>query len=46
MGINFFGSNLAAPFGGWKDSGIGIEYGPEGVAAYTRMQSVHRQGEA
>jgi aldehyde dehydrogenase (NAD+) len=45
MGINFYGSNLAAPFGGWKDSGIGMEYGPEGVSAYTRLQSVHRQGE-
>jgi aldehyde dehydrogenase (NAD+) len=45
MGVNFYGSNLAAPFGGWKDSGIGMEYGPEGVSAYTRLQSVHRQGE-
>lgn len=28
------------PFGGWKQSGIGREYGPEGVAAYTRHRSV------
>jgi hypothetical protein len=33
------------PKRGWKDSGIGMEYGPEGVSAYTRLQSVHRQGE-
>lgn len=45
MGINFYGSNLAAPFGGWKDSGVGMEYGPEGISAYTKLQSIHRQGE-
>jgi aldehyde dehydrogenase (NAD+) len=44
VGINFFGSNLAAPFGGWKDSGLGMEYGPEGVAAYLKLKSVHRKG--
>ncbi|MDH6423053.1 aldehyde dehydrogenase [Aurantimicrobium minutum] len=45
MGINFYASNLAAPFGGWKDSGLGMEYGPEGINAYTRLQSIHRIGE-
>jgi aldehyde dehydrogenase (NAD+) len=45
MGINFYASNLAAPFGGWKDSGVGMEYGPEGINAYTRLQSIHRVGE-
>lgn len=44
VGINFFGSNLAAPFGGWKDSGIGMEYGPEGVNAYLKLKSIHRLG--
>ena len=44
VGINFFGSNLAAPFGGWKDSGIGMEYGPEGVNAYLNLKSIHRLG--
>lgn len=42
MGINFYGSNLAAPFGGWKDSGIGMEYGPEAIGAYVKMKSIHR----
>lgn len=41
IGINFYGSNQAAPFGGWKDSGIGVEYGPEGVSAYLRLKSIH-----
>lgn len=44
VGINFYGSNLAAPFGGWKDSGLGMEYGPEAIAAYVRMKSIHREG--
>lgn len=44
MGINFYASNLAAPFGGWKDSGVGMEYGPEGISAYTHLKSIHRQG--
>lgn len=43
VGINFYGSNQAAPFGGWKDSGIGTEYGPEAINAYSRMKSIHRQ---
>jgi len=44
MGINFYGSNLAAPFGGWKESGLGMEYGPEAIGAYVRMKSIHREG--
>ena len=43
IGVNFFGSNHAAPFGGWKDSGLGVEYGPEGLNAYLRPKSVHRR---
>ncbi|MER7498899.1 aldehyde dehydrogenase family protein [Nonomuraea pusilla] len=42
VGVNFFGSNHAAPFGGWKDSGLGVEFGREGLEAYLRYQSVHR----
>lgn len=44
VGINFYGSNLAAPFGGWKESGLGMEYGPEAIGAYIRMKSIHREG--
>ncbi|MFD4605748.1 aldehyde dehydrogenase [Streptomyces sp. NPDC058464] len=42
VGVNFFGTNHAAPFGGWKDSGLGAEFGPEGLSAYLKHQSVHR----
>jgi aldehyde dehydrogenase (NAD+) len=43
IGINFFASNHVAPFGGRHDSGLGVEYGPEGLAAYLVPQSVHRR---
>jgi len=43
VGINFFASNHAAPFGGRNDSGLGVEYGPEGLAAYLTYQSIHRR---
>jgi len=29
-----------APFGGWKQSGFGLELGPEGMAAFTRPKTV------
>ncbi|TFH55881.1 aldehyde dehydrogenase family protein [Glutamicibacter arilaitensis] len=43
VGINFFASNHAAPFGGRNDSGLGAEYGPEGLSAYLSYKSIHRQ---
>ena len=42
VGINFFISNKAAPFGGRNDSGLGVEYAPEGLAAYLSYKSIHR----
>jgi aldehyde dehydrogenase (NAD+) len=44
IGVNFFASNHAAPFGGRHDSGLGLEYGREGLHAYLTPQSVHRRG--
>ncbi len=43
VGVNFFASNHSAPFGGRHDSGLGTEYGWEGLAAYLSYQSVHRR---
>ena len=43
VGINFFASNHAAPFGGRHDSGLGIEYGIEGLNAYLSYKSIHRK---
>ena len=43
VGINFFASNHAAPFGGRHDSGLGVEYGVEGLSAYLSYKSVHRR---
>jgi aldehyde dehydrogenase (NAD+) len=42
IGINFFASNHSAPFGGRHDSGLGTEYGIEGLAAYLTYKSIHR----
>ena len=43
VGINFFGSNHSAPFGGRHDSGMGVEYGIEGLSAYLSYKSIHRK---
>ena len=42
VGINFFGSNHSAPFGGRHESGMGVEYGIEGLSAYLTYKSIHR----
>ncbi|WP_020389618.1 aldehyde dehydrogenase family protein [Kribbella catacumbae] len=43
VGLNFFASNHSAPFGGRHDSGLGVEYGVEGLAAYLTYKSIHRR---
>jgi acyl-CoA reductase-like NAD-dependent aldehyde dehydrogenase len=43
VGINHYGSNAAAPFGGHKDSGLGTEFGPEGLDEYLTFTSIHHQ---
>jgi acyl-CoA reductase-like NAD-dependent aldehyde dehydrogenase len=34
--------DFRAPFGGWKQSGYGVELGPEGMRAFTRPRTVLR----
>ncbi|WP_045878045.1 aldehyde dehydrogenase [Pseudofrankia sp. DC12] len=38
--VNTFMLENAAPFGGFKESGVGRELGPEGLSAYLEYQSV------
>ncbi|MEZ0579516.1 aldehyde dehydrogenase [Nocardioides sp. MH1] len=41
IGVNTYTMDFAAPFGGYKASGIGREFGPEGLAQYTELKSVY-----
>jgi aldehyde dehydrogenase (NAD+) len=40
LGINQYNLDFNAPFGGFKASGIGREFGPEGFDGYVELQSV------
>lgn len=44
MSINGAESALVAPFGGFKESGIGRESGPEGLMNYVELQTISRPG--
>jgi aldehyde dehydrogenase (NAD+) len=39
-GINMYTLDIGAPFGGFKQSGIGREFGPEGLDEYVELQTV------
>ncbi|MEV6108311.1 aldehyde dehydrogenase [Streptomyces sp. NPDC051940] len=39
--VNTFSLDMLGPFGGYKDSGIGREFGPEGFAEYTELKMIH-----
>ncbi|GGA58243.1 aldehyde dehydrogenase [Pseudoclavibacter endophyticus] len=42
IGVNGYGGSFLAPFGGRRDSGMGAEFGIEGVSAYLATQTLHR----
>jgi betaine-aldehyde dehydrogenase len=39
--INGYSLDFAAPFGGYKESGMGREFGPEGLDAFLQMKAVN-----
>jgi aldehyde dehydrogenase (NAD+) len=41
-GVNTYTMDFAAPFGGYKASGLGREFGPEGLAQYTELKSIYK----
>ena len=43
-GINMYMLDISSPFGGFKQSGIGREFGQEGLAEYTELQTVVSAG--
>ncbi|WP_345420551.1 aldehyde dehydrogenase [Pseudonocardia xishanensis] len=43
IGVNFYANDPGAPFGGVKASGIGREFGPEGLRAVQTLKSIYRR---
>jgi aldehyde dehydrogenase (NAD+) len=43
VGLNLYSNSHAAPFSGHKDSGLGVEFGPEGLTVYQQLKSIHRR---
>jgi acyl-CoA reductase-like NAD-dependent aldehyde dehydrogenase len=41
LGVNSYTPDISAPFGGYKASGLGREYGPEAVEAFSHLKSIY-----
>ncbi|MET9667308.1 aldehyde dehydrogenase [Streptomyces sp. NPDC006475] len=39
--VNTFSLDMLGPFGGYKDSGVGREFGPEGLSEYLEHKMIH-----
>ena len=40
VGVNNLGFNMAFPFGGYKESGIGRQHGPESLLEYLETKTI------
>ena len=40
VSVNMYGFEFIGPFGGYKSSGIGREFGPEGLAEYLELKQI------
>jgi betaine-aldehyde dehydrogenase len=40
IGVNQFMLDMGGPFGGFKRSGVGREYGVEGIDEYVELQQI------
>ena len=41
IGVNYYVADLAGPFGGYKSSGIGREFGPQGLESYFELKAIY-----
>ncbi|HMG40368.1 MAG TPA: aldehyde dehydrogenase [Acidimicrobiales bacterium] len=41
FGVNSYGPDVVTPFGGYKSSGLGREYGTEGLQSFVELKCVH-----
>ncbi|CAN5641768.1 aldehyde dehydrogenase [soil metagenome] len=46
INVNTFMLDMCSPFGGFKDSGVGRELGPEGLSAYLQPQTIAHAAQA